>query len=43
MNPVQRAAALKKQQKYLREVQEANRPEWEKRRTVMSMSIKNRK
>ncbi|KIW70803.1 hypothetical protein PV04_03041 [Phialophora macrospora] len=43
MSPVQRAAALKKQQKYLRELEEANRPEWEKKRTVMSMSIKNGK
>lgn len=43
MNPVQRAAALKKQQKYLRELQEANRPEWEKKRTMMSLSIKNGK
>lgn len=43
MSPVQRAAALKKQQKYLRELEEANRPEWEKKKTVMSMSIKNGK
>lgn len=43
MSPMQRAAALKKQQKYLREVQEASRPEWEKKKTVMSMSIKNGK
>ncbi|KAL2443931.1 hypothetical protein ABEF95_014153 [Exophiala dermatitidis] len=43
MTPLQRAAALKKQQKYLRELEEANRPEWEKKRTVMSMSIKNGK
>ncbi|EXJ90465.1 hypothetical protein A1O1_03568 [Capronia coronata CBS 617.96] len=43
MSPVQRAAALKKQQKYLRELEEANRPEWEKKRTVMSMSIRNGK
>jgi Putative zinc finger motif, C2HC5-type len=43
MSPVQRAAALKKQQKYLRELEEANKPEWEKKKTVMSMSIKNGK
>lgn len=43
MSPLQRAAALKKQQKYIRELEEANRPEWEKKRTVMSMSIKNGK
>ena len=43
MSPVQRAAALKKQQRYIREMEEANRPEWEKKKTVMSMSIKNGK
>lgn len=43
MTPTQRAAALKKQQQYLRELEEANKPEWEKKRTVMSMSIKNGK
>jgi hypothetical protein len=43
MSPVQRAAALKKQQKYLRELDEANKPDWEKKKTVMSMSIKNGK
>jgi hypothetical protein len=43
MTPVQRAAALKKQQKYLRELEEANKPDWEKKKTVMSMSIKNGK
>lgn len=43
MSPVQRAAALKKQQKYLRELEEANRPDWEKKKTVMSMSIRNGK
>jgi hypothetical protein len=43
MSPVQRAAALKKQQKYLREMEELNKPEWEKKKTVMSMSIKNGK
>ncbi|KAK5090012.1 hypothetical protein LTR05_000181 [Lithohypha guttulata] len=43
MTPMQRAAALKKQQQYLREMEEANRPEWEKKRTVMSMSVKNGK
>lgn len=40
MSPTQRAAALKKQQQYLRELEEANRPEWEKKRTVMSMSVR---
>jgi hexokinase len=43
MSPLQRAAALKKQQKYIRELEEANKPEWEKKRTVLSMSIKNGK
>ena len=43
MTPVQRAAALKKQQQYIREMEDANRPEWEKKKTVMSMSIKNGK
>ena len=43
MSPVQRAAALKKQQKYMRELEEANKPDWEKRKTVMSMSIRNGK
>ena len=43
MSPVQRAAALKNQQRYLRELEQANRPEWEKRKTVMSMSIRNGK
>jgi Putative zinc finger motif, C2HC5-type len=43
MSPVQRAAALKKQQKYLRDLEEANKPDWEKKKTVMSMSIKNGK
>ena len=43
MSPAQRALALKKQQKYLREMEEERRPEWEKKKTVMSMSIKNGK
>ncbi|RMZ81356.1 hypothetical protein DV738_g2161, partial [Chaetothyriales sp. CBS 135597] len=43
MSPMQRAAALKKQQQYLRELEEANRPEWEKKRTVMSLGFKNGK
>lgn len=43
MSPVQRAAALKKQQKYLRELEDAQKPEWEKKKTVMSMSIRNGK
>lgn len=43
MSPIQRAAALKKQQKYLRELEEANKPDWEKKKTVMSMSIRDGK
>lgn len=43
MTPVQRAAALKKQQQYIREMEEAAKPEYEKRQTIMSMSIKNGK
>lgn len=43
MSPVQRAAALKKQQQYIREMEEAAKPEYEKRKTIMSMSIKNGK
>ena len=43
MSAVQRATALKKQQQYLREMEEQDRPEWEKTRTVMSMSVKNGK
>jgi Putative zinc finger motif, C2HC5-type len=43
MSPVQRAAALKKQQQYLRELDESNRPEWEKKRTVMSIGFRNGK
>lgn len=39
MSPMQRAAALKKQQAYLREMEEQNKPEWEKRKTVMSLGI----
>ena len=43
MSPVQRAMALKKQQQYMREMEEQSKPEWEKKRTVMSMSIRNGK
>jgi hypothetical protein len=39
MTPVQRAAALKQQQKYLRELEEANKPEYEKSRHVMSLGF----
>lgn len=39
MSPVQRAAALKKQQRYLRDLEEANKPDWQRKKTIMSMSI----
>lgn len=39
MTPVQRAAALKQQQKYLRELEESSRPEYEKTRNVMSLGF----
>ncbi|KAL1970356.1 hypothetical protein VTN77DRAFT_5516 [Rasamsonia byssochlamydoides] len=40
MSPAQRALALKKQQRILREMEEKARPEWEKKKTVMSLDIK---
>ena len=43
MSPAQRALALKKQQRILREIEEKARPEWEKKKTVMSLDIKGGK
>ncbi|PLB49188.1 zf-C2HC5-domain-containing protein [Aspergillus steynii IBT 23096] len=43
MSPAQRALALKKQQRVLREMEERARPEWEKKQTVMSLDIKGGK
>jgi hypothetical protein len=43
MSPVQRAAALKKQQAYAREVEEMGRPDWEREKTVVSLNIKGGK
>ncbi|KAJ5305711.1 hypothetical protein PENANT_c041G04094 [Penicillium antarcticum] len=43
MSPVQRALALKKQQRIQREMEEKARPEWEKKKTVMSLDIKGGK
>ncbi|KAL9624783.1 MAG: hypothetical protein Q9160_001138 [Pyrenula sp. 1 TL-2023] len=43
MSPSQRALALKKQQKYLREMEEQSKPEWERKKTVLSVGIKNGK
>ncbi|KAL4890728.1 zf-C2HC5-domain-containing protein [Aspergillus ambiguus] len=40
MSPAQRALALKKQQRIMREMEEKARPEWEKKKTVMSLDIK---
>jgi hypothetical protein len=40
MSPAQRALALKKQQRILRELEEQARPEWEKKKTIMSLDIK---
>ncbi|OJJ56006.1 hypothetical protein ASPSYDRAFT_48272 [Aspergillus sydowii CBS 593.65] len=40
MTPSQRALALKKQQRIMREMEEKARPEWEKRKTIMSLDIK---
>ncbi|KAJ5703332.1 hypothetical protein N7493_011721 [Penicillium malachiteum] len=39
MSPAQRALALKKQQRIQREMEEKARPEWEKKKTVMSLDI----
>lgn len=43
MSPAQRALALKKQQRVLRDMEERARPEWEKNKTVMSLDIKGGK
>ncbi|OJJ80182.1 C2HC5-type zinc finger protein [Aspergillus glaucus CBS 516.65] len=40
MSPAQRALALKKQQRVLREMEEKARPKWEKKKTIMSLDIK---
>jgi hypothetical protein len=40
MSPAQRALALKKQQRVLRDMEEKARPEWERNKTVMSLDIK---
>ncbi|KAL3472324.1 putative zinc finger motif, C2HC5-type-domain-containing protein [Aspergillus californicus] len=39
MTPSQRALALKKQQRTMREIEEKARPEWEKKKTIMSLDI----
>ncbi|CDM27328.1 hypothetical protein DTO013E5_4456 [Penicillium roqueforti] len=43
MTPTQRALALKKQQRIQREIDEKARPEWERKKTVMSLDIKGGK
>lgn len=43
MSPAQRALALKKQQRIQREMEEKARPEWERKKTVMSLDIKGGK
>ncbi|RDW72634.1 C2HC5-type zinc finger protein [Aspergillus mulundensis] len=40
MTPSQRALALKKQQRIMREMEEKAKPEWEKKKTIMSLDIK---
>jgi hypothetical protein len=39
MSPVERAKALKAQQRYAREMEEKNRPEWERKKMVMSLDV----
>ena len=43
MSPAQRALALKKQQRIQRELEQKARPEWETKKTVMSLDIKGGK
>jgi hypothetical protein len=43
LTPLQRAAALKKQQAYAREVEEMGKPEWERERTVVSLDVRGGK
>lgn len=43
MSPAQRALALKKQQRVLREMEDRAKPEWEKRRMVVSLDPKTGK
>ena len=43
MTPLQRAAALKKQQRYMKGLEELGRPEWERNRTVVSLGVKGGK
>ncbi|KAM5473381.1 hypothetical protein MauCBS54593_002175 [Microsporum audouinii] len=43
MTPAQRALALKKQQRMLRELEEQSKPEWETKGVVMSLEVKKGK
>lgn len=43
MSPAQRALALKKQQRIQREMEEKARPEWEKKKSFMSLDIRGGK
>ncbi|KAI5300182.1 hypothetical protein KEM55_008970 [Ascosphaera atra] len=43
MTPAQRALALKKQQRILREMEEKAKPEWERKKMVMSLDVKTGK
>jgi hypothetical protein len=43
MTPLQRAAALKKQQKYMKELEEQAKPEWEREKRVLSLSVRDGK
>ncbi|KZZ96393.1 C2HC5 finger protein [Ascosphaera apis ARSEF 7405] len=43
MTPAQRALALKRQQRILREMEEKAKPEWERKKMVMSLDVKTGK
>ncbi|KAI5295907.1 hypothetical protein KEM52_006530 [Ascosphaera acerosa] len=43
MTPAQRALALKRQQRVLRELEEQAKPEWERKKMVMSLDVKSGK
>lgn len=43
MSPAQRALALKRQQRIMRELDEKNKPEWERKSMVLSLDVKKGK
>lgn len=43
MSPAQRALALKRQQRIMRELDEKNKPEWEKKNMVLSLDVEKGK